>query len=111
MLPIAGNGTYPLPDRLNTLYRHIANQISGQLEPDPLKTVLITGGGAFNIFLIENLKESTPCRLIMPGELLIQFKEAVIFAFLGVLKLRNEINCLSTVTGARKDSSSGLVYD
>ena len=48
--------------------------------------------------------------IIIPSAKILEFKEALIFALLGVLKLRNEINVLSSVTGAKKDHSSGEIY-
>jgi len=48
--------------------------------------------------------------IIIPDEQTIDFKEAIIFAFLGVLRMRSEVNCLSAVTGARKDNCGGAVY-
>ena len=42
---------------------------------------------------------------------IINYKEAIIFGFLGVLRLRNEINCLSSITGAKKDHCSGVIFE
>jgi anhydro-N-acetylmuramic acid kinase len=72
---------------------------------------MCTGGGAFNAFLIELISGKTPVELVIPANEIINFKEALIFAFLGVLKIRGEINCLESVTGAEKDNIVGLIYD
>jgi anhydro-N-acetylmuramic acid kinase len=109
ILPHIDTKNYPVPDLLRTVYQHVATQISSNLSGDPSCKVLITGGGAYNQFLLEKIRENTLCNLVLPDDLLIQFKEALIFAFLGVLRMRNEINSLASVTGARQDSSTGLV--
>jgi len=72
--------------------------------------VLITGGGAYNSFLIEQIRKHTKAELILPERLLIEYKEAIIFGFLGVLKFRKEINCLKSVTGSKKNHSSGKIF-
>jgi anhydro-N-acetylmuramic acid kinase len=72
--------------------------------------MLVTGGGAFNAFLIELISGKTPVELVIPANEIINFKEALIFAFLGVLKIRGEINCLASITGAKKNHSTGLVF-
>lgn len=71
--------------------------------------VLCTGGGTFNSFLISRLLDycGDAATLFIPEEDIIKFKEAMVFAFLGVLRARGEVNCLQSVTGARKNSSSG----
>nr|WP_321237620.1 anhydro-N-acetylmuramic acid kinase [uncultured Psychroserpens sp.] len=95
-------------DILRTFVEHIAIQISDNIKIN--SKVLLTGGGTYNTFLlrrIENLKEF---ELIIPSEAIIEYKEALIFGLLGVLKLRGDINCLSSVTGAKKDHSSGKIY-
>jgi anhydro-N-acetylmuramic acid kinase len=72
--------------------------------------MLVTGGGAFNKFLIELISGKTQVELVIPANEIVNFKEALIFAFLGVLKIRGEINCLASVTGAKCNSSVGIMY-
>ena len=72
--------------------------------------MLITGGGVKNDLLIHRLKERNRIDLIIPTEDLIDFKEALIFAFLGYRKFTNQVNCLASVTGAKRDHSSGIIY-
>jgi len=110
ILPCLQADTHPIHYLLRTVYQHAAKQIAANLTGDPSKNVLVTGGGAYNNFLTGLIRENTRCTLFIPDDRLIQFKEALIFAFLGVLRMRNEINCLASVTGARQDSSSGIVY-
>ncbi len=96
-----------VPSILRTFIEHIAVQISKTIKSD---SVLITGGGAFNSFLIHRIKTIANIKITLPNEQLIDFKEALIFAFLGVLKLDNQVNCLASVTGASKDHSSGVIF-
>lgn len=97
----------PIEDLLATFTLHTATRIAEVLKDK--KNVLITGGGAYNDFLISEIKKSTNAQLIIPEKELIDFKEAVVFAFLGLLRYRQEINCLSSVTGAKTDSCCGVV--
>ena len=101
-----------VPDLLATFCEHIAQQIAESLKGKNGR-LLITGGGAFNSYLIERLKSKTQknIQVVVPEPSLISFKEAIVFGFLGVLRQRNEINCLSSVTGASRDSSSGVIYE
>jgi anhydro-N-acetylmuramic acid kinase len=71
---------------------------------------LVTGGGAFNNSLINQLQKNNNWQFIIPDKKIIAFKEALIFAFLGTLRWRNEINVSQTITGATRDTSSGAVY-
>jgi anhydro-N-acetylmuramic acid kinase len=74
-------------------------------------SLLITGGGARNGFLTKLIAEKAETvYAVIPDQQLIDFKEAVVFAFLGVLRMRNQVNCLSSVTGARSDNSGGIVH-
>ncbi len=97
-------------DSLRTFAEHIAIQISNALKTKTQGKILVTGGGSFNTFLIGLIKKHTSHELILPSKNTIEFKEALIFAFLGVLRIRNEINCLKSVTGAVKNSIGGVVY-
>lgn len=95
-------------DLLRTFTEHIASQIAKDLKVK--STVLVTGGGAYNDYLISRINFRKELKLIIPSKEIIEFKEALIFGFLGVLKMREEINCLSSVTGAKQDHSSGKIY-
>jgi anhydro-N-acetylmuramic acid kinase len=99
---------YPTEDLLNTLSNHIANQISNNLKN--LDKVLVSGGGAYNDYLIHLIRSKTDSEIIIPSKNIIEFKEALIFAFLGVLRLLNINNCYSSVTGASKDHCSGKIF-
>lgn len=109
-LPVIQRYDAAAEDALCSVYEHIAVQISRYTHAYPDGTILVTGGGAFNTFLMERIRRKSTSVLLIPDEQLVQFKEALIFAFLGLLRYRNEINCLASVTGASMDSSSGVVH-
>jgi anhydro-N-acetylmuramic acid kinase len=110
ILPLIESYTIPIEDKLNTFTEHVALQIALAL-PNKNGSLFITGGGAYNNFLIERIQYHLPeMKIIIPSAKILEFKEALIFALLGVLKLRGEINVLSSVTGAKKDHSSGMIY-
>lgn len=94
-------------DILRTYTEHIAFQIAQSIKNLPPCKVLVTGGGAYNTFLVERLTSLSQHSIIVPDDHIISFKEALIFAFLGILRIRHEVNCLSSVTGAHRDSCSG----
>lgn len=100
----------PVNDVLNTVVNHIAFQIGTVLNENNLDDVFITGGGANNTFLIEALKKYYSGKIIIPDATTINFKEALIFAFLGYLRLNEQTNTLSSVTGAKQNSIGGAVY-
>ena len=95
-------------DRLHTYTQHIAHQISTSFSAGD--RVLVTGGGAKNSYLIKTLSQISPAQFILPNTDLIDFKEALIFAFLGVLRKENQINCLASVTGAQTSHCSGIIF-
>lgn len=111
VLPIVEKYNIVIKDKLRTFVEHISTQIYLILKKKTGK-ILITGGGAYNKFLIAALKQKLPhIEIIVPDKKIIEFKEALIFALLGVLKLRNEINVLSSVTGSERDHSSGIIFN
>ncbi len=109
-LPLLERHHGAVKDKLQTLVEHIAFQIAKAL-PNKKGSMLITGGGAYHLFLIETLEKMLPeMQLIIPDKQILEFKEAMIFGFLGVLKLRQEINVLRSVTGASMDHKSGVIF-
>lgn len=110
VLPLIEKYSILIEDKMHTFIEHIALQTSLAL-PNKTGKILITGGGAYNDFLIDRMQFHLPnIKIIIPDNKTLEFKEALIFALLGVLKLRNEINVLSSVTGAKKDHSSGNIF-
>lgn len=93
---------------LRTLYEHISSQITKVLNKLEKGEVLISGGGVKNQFLLSLIRKKCMQSVIIPDEIIIDYKEAIIFAFLGLMKYRNEINCYCSATGAIKDSSTGI---
>lgn len=100
-----------LHDQLATATTHVATIIAAELKKQKIKTLLVTGGGAYNTFLIEQIAANCDTRIKLPDAEIINFKEALIFAFLGYLRLNNKINTLASVTGAGRDSVGGAVYE
>lgn len=110
--PLLDDEEIALPDRLRTFSESIANEIQSAVPQNaPLLNMLVTGGGALNKFLISRIQEKSGLnvKVIIPERQIIEFKEALVFALLGVLRMRGEVNCLKSVTGARCDSVSGVL--
>ena len=93
---------------LRTFLEHVAQQISQIIQP--FDTILFTGGGVYNDFLIKRIEDIGKNNIIIPADHIINYKEALIFALLGLLKLQGQVNCLSSVTGAQKNHSSGKIF-
>ena len=104
-------------DALRTYAEHIVLQIQNSISnsglPTPNSRLLATGGGALNSFLIQRLKETLKelnVEIVVPDTMLINFKEALIMAFMGVLRWRQEYNVIASVTGASKNSIGGAIW-
>lgn len=109
---LLGNKRISLEDRLRTFTESAAIEICEAIRSQKhMAKVLCTGGGAFNSFLITRLlhQGGDDLTFIIPEQEVVKFKEAMVFGFLGVLRVRNEINCLKTVTNAARDTSSGTM--
>jgi anhydro-N-acetylmuramic acid kinase len=111
VLPLIEKHSLSIEDKLCTFTHHISEQLAVVINKTGARNVLATGGGAYNTFLIKLLEEKLPkTSIVVPEDKTIQFKEALVFALLGVLKLRGEVNTLASVTGAIHDHSSGKIY-
>ena len=110
IFPLINVFNLEINDVLRTFVEHVAIQITSGITQNKTGSVFVTGGGTFNTFLIERVQQLSDNQIIIPSKNIIEFKEALIFGFLGILKLRNENNCLKSVTGATKDHSSGKIY-
>ena len=108
VFPLIDNSGYKEKDILHTFSNHIAQEIARVVKEG--SNILVTGGGAYNDYIISKIKLEKRIEIVIPSNDLVEFKEALIFAFLGVLKLRGEVNCLRDVTGAFKNHSSGKIY-
>jgi anhydro-N-acetylmuramic acid kinase len=106
---INGSGI-SIQDQMRTWVEYISTNLAKAIDNIEGK-VLITGGGALNSFLIDELKSKVRNEIIIPDISIIDFKEALIFAFLGTLRKEGEINILASVTGASKDHSSGSIIN
>ncbi|SNR14875.1 anhydro-N-acetylmuramic acid kinase [Tenacibaculum jejuense] len=109
IFPLINNLETNIPTILKTFVKHSTFQISEVIKNS--NKVLITGGGAFNTYFIQEVERNINKKINMAPELLIEYKEALIFAFLGLLKLKNEVNCLKSVTGASKDHATGVIFN
>lgn len=112
MQPLLDDESIAIGDRLRTCCEMIGDQIDRCIPTAKRKyRMIVTGGGALNQFLISLLRNrlSAKAELIVPDKPIIEFKEAVIFGLLGVLRVRREINILKSVTHAAQDSSAGVL--
>lgn len=101
----------PTPNILRTVYEHIAHQIASVINKHQPEKVLVTGGGAHNEFLMEEiLQKITSTQLVIPEADLINFKEAIVFALLGWLRVHQKNNILKSYTNAVENSTAGAVY-
>ena len=96
-------------ESLQTFTQHAAAQIVAIINDFKLKNVLFTGGGAYNSYLLELIQGQTDAEINVPEKQIIEYKEALIFAFMAVLKLRGENNVLSSATGSSHDHCTGIL--
>ena len=107
-LPLLENGGHATPDLLRTTVEHIARLIANAVKGHGVSNMLVTGGGAKNRYLINRMQVLIPgCKITVPSDLIIDYKEAIIFALLGYLRVKGRDNCLRSVTGAAYDNCGG----
>ncbi|WP_423998744.1 anhydro-N-acetylmuramic acid kinase [Maribacter sp. IgM3_T14_3] len=115
VVPIVENTDDTIENLLHTGIHHICDKVAQQINlnfKNDKQQLLVTGGGALNSFLIETLQQKLvdSTKVIVPEKIIIEFKEALVFALMGVLRVEQLTNVLSSVTGAKKDSSSGVLF-
>ncbi len=115
VVPIVEETDDSIENLLHTSIHHICDKIAQQIKLNTngeKQSLLVTGGGALNTFFIETLRQKLgdATNVMIPEKIIIEFKEALVFALMGVLRVEQQTNVLSSVTGAKKDSSSGVVY-
>jgi anhydro-N-acetylmuramic acid kinase len=106
-VPLLNKFDVTTADLMATMIEHMTCQLGRVI---PVGTCLITGGGAYNQALVKALRKHVAASIHIPENQLIEFKEALLFAFLGFLRLTDQVNTLSSVTGAKQDSMGGCIY-
>lgn len=115
LYPIVQEASLPLQDAIRTYTEHIAEQVTGAFYDMDVRDgqLLVTGGGAFNGFLVERLQSmlaALAIEIVVPDANVVQYKEALVMALLGLLRWREENTIMASVTGATRDSIGGAVW-
>jgi anhydro-N-acetylmuramic acid kinase len=115
VLPILQNSNCSVQDKLATMCEHIAIQIKRVFEENHIEheKLLITGGGALNTYLISRIQyhlNDYNIEVVLPDETTLQYKEALVMGLIGILRWREEVNVLSSVTGASRSSVGGALW-
>lgn len=120
IFPLLKQSGNAIPDLLRTYVEHIAAQIqnavasfSNYTNPLAEKQMLVTGGGAFNSFLMQRIQQVLQplgIEIVIPEKEVVELKEALIMALIGILRWREEENVLSSVTGASRSSVGGALW-
>jgi len=110
ILPLMDESGLSVPDLLHTYTHHAAEQISRSLPKEAGSRAIFTGGGTHNRYLMNLISERSACIPVIPSDKVIEYKEALVFALLGVLRMEGMNNCLADATGAPCDCSSGAVH-
>ena len=113
IIPLVDSFDISVEDKLHTYVEHIASQINSHInKANGAKQgeLFITGGGAFNSYLIDRIAALSSLTVHIPADEVVKYKEALVIAFIGLLRWRNEPNVLNSVTGASRDSVGGALY-
>jgi anhydro-N-acetylmuramic acid kinase len=114
--PLLNSFNMNVEDTLCTYIEHICVQIKNSLQAfkeDKVQYLFITGGGAFNTFLIKRLQKNLDeinFEIVIPSNEVIKYKEALIMALLGALRWREQYTVLSSATGASRNSIGGALW-
>ncbi len=110
ILPILDNNGADTRDKLHTVTQHISYQIAQQLLGIHPTKILITGGGAYNDFLVHSIEQRLGHKIPRASDQVIRYKETLLMSLLGTLRWLKINNIAKSVTGAQRDSCSGAVY-
>ena len=110
VIPVMDSFNISIEDKLHTYCEHIAHQIGAHISTSKEGRLFVTGGGAFNTYLTGRIAAHSSLPVHIPADEIVQYKEALVMAFIGILRWRNEANVLSSVTGASRDSIGGALY-
>jgi len=110
-LPLTDFYDGTMADLMATVCEHVAMQVKKSIYLQNGSRVLVTGGGAHHLFLMDRISDNNDHLWIIPQNEWIDYKEALVFAFLGVLRWRGEPNVLRSVTGCRINHSGGAIYN
>jgi anhydro-N-acetylmuramic acid kinase len=117
IFPLIRNYNLATEDSLRTYVEHIAIQIKNSLQSrfsnTAIQQLMVTGGGAFNQFLIQRISAHLAeinFEIFIPENDVVIYKEALIMALLGTLRWREQYTVLSSVTGASRDCIGGALW-
>lgn len=110
VFPLLNKYKISVNDKLHTYYEHAAFQINEAVKNKKQAQILVTGGGAYNGYLIRRIKALSGQRIVIPDDTIIQYKEALIFALLGLLRAGKANNILASYTGASRNSTGGVIH-
>ena len=108
--PVLKIAALSVEDTLATICAHVGHQVANSFQDNSIKTILATGGGAHNRFLIKTIAANCSAKLIVPESEITDFKEALTFAFLGLLRVQQKPNCLSSYSGSEHDHCAGTLH-
>lgn len=108
--PVLKLASLSVEDTLATICEHVGHQVAKALNGNNIETLLATGGGAYNRFLIERITAHSSAKIIVPAVRVTDFKEALSFAYLGLLRVRQQSNCLSSYSGSERDHCAGTLH-
>ncbi len=113
-LTLINNSNGTIEDKLHTMTLLIAFMIKKSFDSVNLtknQKVLITGGGAFNDYLVEQIKKELVGKdIVIPEPMIVNFKEALLMGLMGLLRIYNKNNVLCSVTGSSMDHCTGAIY-
>lgn len=110
VIPLLNSENESIFDALATCREWMAMGISDAINKNKISTCLLSGGGSYNTGLVESIRAKTDCRLEVGSSQEIEFKEALIFGFLGLLRVLGRENVWKEVTGASESGSRGSIW-